>query len=166
MNPAALLMPRVKFRKELIIVGIVLVSMLGLPVAALATMTNIPALASDDSLKLYTGTDANENLYDYGYCTWWASKRRAEVGTPIPQHWGDAHYWDDNAFLVGYRVDHIPQRFAIMQTDAGSLGNVAFVESVEPDGSWTISEMNVVGWDILSSRTFKAAEAKNYNFIH
>jgi surface antigen len=61
--------------------------------------------------------------------------------------------------LVGYRVDHIPQQYAIMQTDAGSLGHVAFVESVEPDGSWTISEMNVVGWDILSSRTFKAVQA-------
>jgi surface antigen len=53
-----------------------------------------------------------------------------------------------------------------MQTDPGSLGHVAFVESVEPDGSWTISEMNVVGWDILSSRTFKAAQAQDYNFIH
>jgi surface antigen len=159
-------MPRRRFRKELIIIGIVLVSMCGLPVAALATRTSIPALASDDSLKLYTGTDANENLYDYGFCTWWVSKRRAEVGIPIPQHWGDAHSWDDNAYLAGYRIDLIPQQYAIMQTDAGSLGHVMFVESVEADGSWTISEMNYKGWDILSSRTFKAAQAQDHNFIH
>ena len=48
----------------------------------------------------------------------------------------------------------------------GELGHVAFVESVESDGSWTVSEMNVKGWDILSSRTFKATDADSYNFIH
>lgn len=166
MNPSVLLMPRMRFRKELVIVGVVLVSLLGLPVVALATMTSIPALATDNSLQLYTGSDTNENLYDYGYCTWWVSKRRAEVGAPIPQHMGDAHSWDLNAMLAGYVVDHTPQKYAIMQTDAGKLGHVAFVESVEPDGGWTVSEMNVVGWDILSSRTFKPEDAKDYSFIH
>jgi surface antigen len=53
-----------------------------------------------------------------------------------------------------------------MQTDAGELGHVAYVEKVNPDGSWEVSEMNVKGWDILSSRTFKAEQAKVYNFIH
>lgn len=53
-----------------------------------------------------------------------------------------------------------------MQTDAGELGHVAFVEEVGPDGSWRVSEMNVLGWDILSSRAFKPEQAKDYKFIH
>lgn len=166
MNPAALLMPKVRLRTELIVIGVVLVSVLCLPVAAMASLTDLPSLATDDSLKLYTGVGSKENLYDFGYCTFWASKRRAEVGFPIPQHWGDAHSWDDNAILAGYRVDHTPVKYAIMQTDAGALGHVAFVESVEPDGTWTISEMNYKGWDIMSGRTLTAADALNYNFIH
>lgn len=166
MNPAALMMPRRRFRKELVIVSMTLVTVLCLPVVAIFTMTDVPALAKDNSLTLYTGTDKNLNLYDYGYCTWWTSKRRAEVGSPIPQNWGDAHSWDTGALFSRYRVDHTPTKYAIMQTDAGALGHVAFVEEVGADGSWKISEMNVKGWDILSGRTFKAAEAKNYNFIH
>ncbi len=159
-------MPRVKLKKELIFVGVTLATVLFLPVLAIASLTDVTALAKDNSLTLYTGTDKNQNLYDYGYCTWWVSKRRSEVGAPIPQHWGDAHSWDIAALLAGYEVDHIPSKYAIMQTDAGALGHVAFVEDVAADGSWTISEMNVKGWDILDNRNMTASQAASYNFIH
>lgn len=165
MNPSALFTRR-RFRKELIIVGVALVTICALPVVAVASMTNVPALAVDGALKLFTGERSKDNLYDFGFCTFWTSKRREEVGYPIPQNWGDAHSWDDNARLAGYRVDRSPQQYAIMQTDAGKLGHVAFVEEVGADGSWKVSEMNVVGWDIQSSRTFKPSQAKDYNFIH
>jgi len=166
MNPAALLMPKVRLKTELIVIGIVLLGVLGLPVMAMASLTNLPSLATDNSIKLYAGVGSKDNLYDFGYCTFWTSKRRAEVGFPIPQHWGDAHSWAINAILAGYKVDHSPSQNSIMQTEAGSLGHVAFVENVTPDGGWTVSEMNVVGWDILSSRTFKPSQALDYNFIH
>lgn len=96
----------------------------------------------------------------------WVAKRRIDVGLPIPNNWGDAHYWDDNARLAHYTVDHTPATYAIMQTDAGKLGHVAFVESVNPDGTWHISEMNAKGWDVVDKRTFTATQAKGYNFIH
>ncbi len=166
MTPLRLLIPGRRFRNELIAVGASLLVMVVLPIMAVFGMTDVPALATDSSLTLYTGTDQNENLYDFGYCTWWASKRRAEVGYPIPQRWGDAHSWDLNALLAGYKVDNIPTEYAIMQTDAGALGHVAFVEEVYPDGRWQISEMNVKGWDILSERTFAAVQAQDYSFIH
>lgn len=166
MNPSALLTLRFRFRKELIIIGITIVVLCTLPVIAVASITSIPALAADSALKLFTGEHSKDNLYDFGFCTFWVSKRRAEVGAPIPQNWGDAHSWDDNAFLAGYRIDHTPQQYAIMQTDAGDLGHVAFVEEVGSDGGWKVSEMNVKGWDILSERTFKASQANDYNFIH
>jgi surface antigen len=53
-----------------------------------------------------------------------------------------------------------------MQTGAGPLGHVAFVENVAPDGTWTISEMNFKGWDEVDSRTMKSKMAADYNFIH
>ncbi|MEV6446456.1 CHAP domain-containing protein [Amycolatopsis sp. NPDC051716] len=106
------------------------------------------------------------NLYPPGECTWWASARRAEVGRPIPQVWGNAKTWDDFARRDGYAVDQTPAAGAIMQSDAGSLGHVAFVETVDADGRWQVSEMNWVAWNIVSHRTFTAAQAASYDFIH
>jgi len=40
------------------------------------------------------------------------------------------------------------------------------VESVDPDGTWHISEMNVVGFDGVDYRAMPAAAAKGYSFIH
>jgi len=74
------------------------------------------------------------NLYSTGQCTWWASARRAEVGRPIPQFWGNAKTWDDFARRDGYPVNQTPAVGAIMQSDAGSLGHVAFVEAARADG--------------------------------
>lgn len=147
-------------------VGMTLIGLIALPVVAVASMVNIPALAADSALKLFTGTASTNNTYIFGFCTFWSAQRRIEIGKPIPNNWGDAHDWDSGARAAGYVVDHKPAVGAIMQTDAGKLGHVAFVEKSNPDGSWEVSEMNVKGWDILSSRTFKAEQAKDYSFIH
>lgn len=137
-----------------------------LPFIAIISMgTDLVALSKSE-VKLYTGPASTTNTYAFGYCTFWAAKRREEVGKPIPNDWGDAHTWDDRSMAAGYIVDHIPIVNAIMETDAGDLGHVAFVESVSPDGIWIISEMNAPNWDVISGRTFKAADAMNYKFIH
>lgn len=108
------------------------------------------------------------NGYAYGYCTWHAANRRAAVGRPIPNNWGNATTWDEGARAMGLRVDQVPEVGAILQTDGGwgGYGHVAFVEQVNPDGGWVISEMNYVGWGKVSSRSFTAGEARNYDFIH
>lgn len=152
-------------KKEIwIVLGVVTV-LLFAPAAAVLGMTSVGGL-NDPGTSLYTGDASTANTYDYGYCTFWTAQRRIEVGKPIPNNWGDAHTWDDGAILAGYTVDHTPGLYAIMQTDAGKLGHVAFVEKVGLDGSWEVSEMNVKGWDILSSRTFQPWQAKDYKFIH
>ncbi len=151
-------------KKEIGTILVVLTVLLCMPIAAVFGMTNAGGLG--DGATLYTGFASTTNTYDYGYCTFWAAGRREEVGLPIPNNWHDAHDWDDGAILAGYTVDHTPGLYAIMQTDAGDLGHVAFVEEVYPDGGWKVSEMNVLGWDILSSRTFKPEQAKDYKFIH
>lgn len=151
--------------KELIIVFGVLAIMLFLPIIILTTIINVGALA-DAGNRLYTGSASTNNTYAYGYCTFWAAKRREDVGMPIPNNWGDAHTWDSGASAARYRVDHIPEQYAVMQTDAGDLGHVAFVESVAPDGKWTISQMNAPDWDIVNNRTYTPQQANNYTFIH
>lgn len=166
MNPLLLARSAKPFKKELAIVSIVMFSLFALPVMAIASVTNLGALADAASNQLYSQSASPSNKYAYGNCTYWTSERREKVGKPIPQYWGDAHSWDDNARIAGYVVDHNPEKYAIMQTDAGDLGHVAFVEEVRDDGKWVISEMNAVGWDIVSPKTYTAEDAKSYNFIH
>jgi surface antigen len=155
----------ISMRKETAVILLVIVILLGMPLAAVMSLTSVAGL-SEPGTSLFTGSASTTNTYTYGYCTFWTALRREEVGKPIPNNWGDAHTWDDGAALAGYTVDQTPSPHAIMQSDAGDLGHVAFVEEVGSDGSWKVSEMNVKGWDILSSRTFTAEQAKNYKFIH
>lgn len=108
------------------------------------------------------------NGYAYGYCTWHVANRRAAIGQPVPNNWGNAATWAQGARAMGMSVDHTPAVGAIMQTSGGwgGYGHVAFVEEVTADGGWVVSEMNYAGWNVVSSRTFSASEAGNYNFIH
>lgn len=146
--------------------------MLSLPIIALISVTNIAALGWGNgspyqAIYIYNDPITPGDKYDYGFCTYWAALRRIQINKQIPNDWGDAHSWDNNAELQGYEVDHTPSLGAIMQTDAGDLGHVAFVENVDPiTGAWTISEMNAVGWDEVDQRTFPASAAFRYNFIH
>ena len=165
MMPFFLLKSARSFKKEVIVVLVVLASLFALPAVAVASMTNFSALA-DGTLKLFTGNASTNNTYIFGFCTFWAAQRRDEIGFAIPNTWGDAHDWDTGATRDGYLVDNAPAVGAIMQSDKGELGHVAFVEKVNPDGTWEISEMNVKGWNILNGRTFTADQAKEYKFIH
>ncbi len=108
------------------------------------------------------------NTYAWGNCTWWVAILRAQIHQPIPNSWGNAATWATRAAADGYTVNHTPSPGAIMQTpySDGGLGHVAFVENVNPNGSWRISEMNVIGLDIVDHHTMPASAATTYNFIH
>jgi surface antigen len=108
------------------------------------------------------------DTYALGNCTYWVFARRAQVGEPIPTTWGNAATWAPRAATDGYVVDHTPTQYAIMQTanSAGGLGHVAFVEDVEPNGTWDISEMNVLGLYIVDHKNMPVSAEASYNFIH
>ena len=108
------------------------------------------------------------NGYSYGWCTYWAAGRRIETGNPIPSNWGNANTWDDYARASGYSVDNIPSAGAVFQTDGygHTIYHVAYVESVNDDGSVVISEMNYRGWNVASTRVISPSEASKYNYIH
>lgn len=151
--------------RELYIAAAVVCLLFFSPIFVFASLTN-PLAIAQGVVQLYTGPHPAGNLYEYGYCTFWSAKLRAEAGRPIPNTWGHANTWDDGAIRDGYLVDHAPTVGSIFQSDAGALGHVAYVKQVHPDGSWTISEMNFKGWNTTSERTLPASAAQNYKFIH
>lgn len=54
-----------------------------------------------------------------------------------------------------------------MQSSAGTYGHVAYVESVNDDGSITVSEMNYSGGPyVKDTRTISASQASSFNYIH
>lgn len=167
----------VSFRIEMgIVLGIIIVLLI-LPGAAVASISNIGDLlksgvsASDSSGDgvFYTGSSPSDNTYAWGNCTYWVFIERLNAGNPIPNTWGNAATWAFYAKLQGYKVDQTPAVGAIMQTAnaAKGLGHVAYVTKVDSaTGSWTISEMNVKGLNVVSERTLTAKDALAYNFIH
>jgi surface antigen len=117
----------------------------------------------------YAGFVNAGNRYSYGYCTWYAYNRRAELGRPIGSFWGDAVSWAYNARSAGFAVDRTPRVGAVLQVGghvANGYGHVAVVESVNADGSIRVSEMNYAGWNRYSVRDISASEASSYNYIH
>jgi len=135
------------------------------------SIPSAPAQRSSPSLASGYGSASSAsvgNRYAIGNCTWYVYERRAELGAPVGSFWGNAATWASFARSSGYRVDNVPAVGAILQDSysAGGYGHVAVVESVNGDGSVTLSEMNYAGWNVISSRTMSAGQAKGYTFIH
>ena len=88
------------------------------------------------------------NHFPWGWCTWYVASR---VGIP----WnGNAWEWYGAAQAYGYDVGQKPQPGSVMVSwDSFWYGHVAYVESVNPDGSFLISEMNYKGFGVVSQRT-------------
>lgn len=90
--------------------------------------------------------------------------------------WGNAYSWDDGARAAGYLVDHNPEPNTIGQVDGYPYGHVFWVESVNGDGSISVTEYNNAYATYLYSgdmhygdfgaRTISADDLWQYNFIH
>lgn len=121
-----------------------------LPEAVPAVMNSSPATA----MKTQTRSTATRgssagNTYTPGYCTWYAKNRRPD----LPNRLGNASSWVASAAAQGFATGTTPRSGAI-----GQQGNhVVYVESVNGDGTVTVSEMNYRGLFIVSSRTVAAS---------
>jgi surface antigen len=100
------------------------------------------------------------NTYDYGYCTWYVKNRR---GASIPNSLGNANTWYSRAAAAGMAVGSEPRAGAVGTTTRGSLGHVVYVESVNPDGSANISEMNA---PVFGGVTYRTAAASEFVYIY
>ena len=100
------------------------------------------------------------NRFAYGYCTWYVASR-------IPVPWlGNAWEWFGQAQAYGWATGQTPRAGAIMVTWESGYGHVAIVERVNADGSWTVSEMNFVGWGIVDQRTIFPGHVPLIGFIY
>jgi surface antigen len=137
-----------------------------MPIMGVFALTHVKTISQASAV--YDATSYPGDYYAWGNCTWWAAMRRSQIGEPVPNSWGNAATWAYYASNEGYLVDHSPSYGAIMQISNvdGGLGHVAFVESVDPDGTWHISEMNVLGLDVVDNKTMPATATAGFNFIH
>ncbi|ARJ50445.1 CHAP domain-containing protein [Staphylococcus lutrae] len=121
------------------------------------------ATSTTSSRSVFRG-GSGVNLYTVGQCTYYVFDR---VGGSIGSTWGNANNWANAAAAAGYTVNNRPAAGAILQTTQGPFGHVAYVESVNSNGSITVSEMNYgFGPGVVTSRTISASEAASYNYIH
>lgn len=162
-------------KKQVAIVFATMVIVVALPFAAVFAMgesvvtflSGVPSLEAAENEGFYMGGPVAGDTYEWGNCTYWAFAMRLMAGYPIPTSWGNANTWDDRARRDGYVVDHSPEVGAVFQSDAGQWGHVAYVSKVNSqNGQWRISEMNFIGLNIVSKRTFSPEAAGSYNFIH
>ncbi len=99
--------------------------------------------------------------FPWGWCTWYVAQRR-----DIP--WGgDAWTWFGSAKAAGLQTGKTPKQGAIMVTwESYWYGHVAYVESVNPDGSWVVSEMNYKQWGAVDMRTIKPGSVPLIGFVY
>jgi Surface antigen len=113
----------------------------------------------------YSTSNGNRNAW--GNCTWFAWEYRKKIGRPLPNAiLGNANYWHISLAGLGYRVDRKPAVGAVMQTSAGWAGHVMVVVGISDSGDVTVYEMNTAGYNVVNERTFTAAQAAQYNYIH
>ncbi len=87
-----------------------------------------------------------------GWCTFYVATKRNVTWR------GDAGYWYANASAQGSPVGPTPKVGSIMVTWESWAGHVAYVESVNADGSWVVSEMNWIAFNVISERTIKPGQ--------
>ncbi|WP_336950016.1 CHAP domain-containing protein [Staphylococcus hominis] len=127
------------------------------------TTQSAPRTQSTASTQAFSGkTNSGANYYTWGQCTYYVYDK---VGGTIGNTWGNANNWANAAAQSGYTVNNTPKAGAVMQTTQGGYGHVAYVESVNSDGSVTVSEMNYQGVGVVSTRTISASQASSYNYI-
>lgn len=91
-------------------------------------------------------TQQFSNNYAYGYCTWYVASQRS-----VPNAWGNAGQWLGSAQTSGYSTGSTPQPNSIIVTSESGWGHVGIVTQVNNE-TIVISEMNYIGWGIVSSR--------------
>ena len=117
-----------------------------------------PRRASDNPPAL--GPYANAK-FTYGQCTWYVASRRYVPWT------GDAWMWWGYARAMGYAEGQVPEPGAIMVTwESLIYGHVAYVEQVNADGSFVVSEMNFKAWDVIDTRVLHVRDVPLIGFIY
>ncbi|WP_207492783.1 glucosaminidase domain-containing protein [Enterococcus faecalis] len=111
------------------------------------------------------------NSYAWGNCTQYVYNRITQLGKHIDLTMGNGKDWGTTGQARGYEVSRTPKAGTAVSFPAGVLGadsvygHVAFVEKVNQDGSIYISEMNVQGLNVVSTRTIAANQTSLLSYI-
>ncbi len=97
----------------------------------------------------FQATFGSFNGYDFGWCTWYAAKHRADLGHPVPSNLGNAYSWYYLAQSAGLPTGLTPRVGAVAVNLGGN--HVSVVEKVNSDGSFIVSEMNASGYDSIGT---------------
>lgn len=135
----------------------------GQPAARATGSPSLANVAGSGGFAWGGGAQYGSNGYDYGYCTWYAKNRRPD----LPSNLGNASTWKVLAQRAGFSTGNVPRAGAVIWTPPRDYyGHVGYVESVNPDGSVNVSEMNVAGWGVVSRKTLSASQAAGYGYIY
>lgn len=100
------------------------------------------------------------NTYAAGNCTLYAKNKRPD----LPNTLGNANTWAIRAKALGWNVGDKPEVGSVgVDENLRPWGHLFYVESVNPDGTINISEMNWLGLGRISNRTISPA---GYKFIY
>ena len=117
---------------------------------------NAEGLPSVPSTQMAKGHDT----FPYGQCTYYVASRRNVT-------WGgDAWMWFNGARAAGRPVGQVPVAGSIMVSWESWVGHVAYIVSVNPDGTFLVEEMNVRGWGIVDERTVVPGKTQIIGFIY
>lgn len=106
------------------------------------------------------------NSYPVGQCTWYVYNRLVDAGSPAYNWLGNGQDWVRNLVAKGWKFSNTPVAGAVVSVAGGfgytlpAYGHVAYVEYVNPDGSFLISECNVSGvqnkihWAVWTNQTY------------
>lgn len=83
--------------------------------------------------------------YAFRNCTDWVAYRVNSTGRHVPSGLGNANSWDNRAPAYGFTVSSTPRVGAGAVSNSGYYGHVMYVESVNGDGTITISDYNRAG---------------------
>ncbi len=104
---------------------------------------------------------SSDDHFPWGWCTWYVAQRR-----DVPWS-GDARTWFASAQAAGWRTGQTPAPGAMMVTNESYwYGHVAYVERVDGDGSWVVSEMNYQMWGAVDLRTVLPGKVPLIGFIY
>lgn len=115
------------------------------PVKATVKVTSVTKKAQPAAKYAASYGSSAGNTYTRGYCTWYAKSKRPD----LPNNLGNADTWAARAAAQGIPTGSTPRAGAIGQRGM----HVVYVERVNADGSVFVSEMNYVGFNVVSSRT-------------
>lgn len=121
-----------------------------------ASVVTAPTLNQSASRRIDSvgSSVSTPGWYDANSCTGWVASKRY-----VPNGWGNATDWKWHAQQEGWTVSSTP----VVGSIGWTSGHVVYVESVNNDGTITISEQN---WDWHGSIRTITVKASKYVYLY